>query len=100
MEAFYNIVVECSNGKLSRFRKEDDLSDHSKSEIDKYKKFLEERYQNLMKELEGINPVIPRENWHGTLEQYQSSFSYIDPIKLRLAADDFSNALKEVKKLK
>jgi hypothetical protein len=25
---------------------------------------------------------------------------YIDPIKLLLAADDFSNALKEVKKLK
>ncbi len=86
---------------------------HSKIALDRYRNILEERYQSLLKELEGGPAVNYKNNsydndWESrdgdqekkTAEEYGKSYRAIDTLNLRLAVDDFMNILKEVKKLK
>ena len=76
------------------------MASHAKTDLQKYKRILEERYEALFKQLEGSESGMPRDGWGGSVEEYRESHRYINPLDLRLAADDFINALKEVKKLK
>lgn len=87
---------------------------HSKPTLDKFKRILEERYETLLKELDGIPAINYKNNYiHGNdwedrdreyekqqQDEYGKLNRTINALNLRLAADDFINVLKEVKKLK
>ena len=73
---------------------------HNNRTLKKYKSILEERYKILIQELDGTPHSMPRDGYPGSAEEYKKSHSWVNSLDLRLAADDFINALKEVKKLK
>ncbi len=71
-----------------------------RSSLQKYQDLLKVRFEHLTKQLEGTEADTIMNNTMLSPEEYKKKYRHINPLDLRLAADDFINVLREVKKLK
>lgn len=74
--------------------------DYSKESLDSWKARVEQRYQALIEQLDGVDP----KSYHSAYREvsqdsYNESHRFIHELDLRLAIEDLNNILKELKKL-
>jgi hypothetical protein len=77
-----------------------------RKKLEGYKKLLQERYETLVKTLMGREADYERkeDRCHGAkrgtyMKEFVDQANIVDSMNLRMAVDDFSTILREIKKL-
>ena len=72
-----------------------------KSELTRHLAHLDQRFEKLKKEVMGTEPSSDIYHvYHNDPSAYKKEFTHVDELEVKLAIDDFTAILKELKQIK